>query len=37
MNFIILIYNEKNSSESIVGDICFYNELNIEDLVGKNR
>ena len=36
MNFIIFIYNEKNSSKSVVGDICFYNKLNIGDLVGKN-
>jgi len=36
MNFTIFIYNEKNSSESVAGDIFFHNELNIRDLVGKN-
>ena len=36
MNFIILIYNGKNSSQSIIKDIYLYDKLNIKDLVYKN-
>jgi len=37
VNFIIFIYNGKNSGKSIVRNIHFYNELNIGDLVHNNR
>ena len=33
MNFIFFIYNRKNCSKSIAGDIGFYNKLSIGDLV----
>ena len=36
MNFIILIYNGKNSSQSMIRDIYLYDKLNIKDLVYKN-
>jgi len=37
INWIFLIYNWKNCSESIVRDISFYNKLSIGDPVHKNR
>jgi len=37
INFIIFIYNRKNSYKSIVGNIHLYNKLSIEDIVCKDR
>ena len=31
------MYNGKNFSKSIIEGICFYNELSIENSVGKDK
>ena len=36
INFIIWDYNRQDNSESIIGYICFYDELSIGDLMCKD-
>ena len=37
INFIIWDHDKQNDSESIVRNVCFYNELSIRDLVEENH